>query len=144
MPTPDERHELIARIQRLPAKLREVLENLHNEQLDTPYGPRKWTLRQVAHHLADSHMNAFVRMKLILTEDHPTLKSYDQEAWAETVEAKSLAIGPSLAILEGLHARWCRLMESLSDADWRRGAHHPEMGEVTLDYFLVAFYYFYS
>lgn len=136
MLTPDERREMITRIQRLPAKLREVLENLNNEQLDTPYGPGKWTPRQVAHHLADSHMNAFARMKLILTENHPTLKPYDQEAWAETIEAKSLAIGPSLSILEGLHARWCHLMESLSDADWRRSAKHPEMGEVTLDNFL--------
>ena len=88
------------------------------------------------HHLADSHMNAFIRVKLGLTEDHPTIRPYNQEDWARTAEARDIPIESSLALLKGLHQRWCVLWESLSDADWSRTVMHPEVGEITVEDFL--------
>ena len=136
MTTPSERATRINRIRQLPALAREAVRGLDPSQLDTPYGPGKWTSRQVLHHLADSHMNAFVRMKLILTEDHPTLKPYDQEAWATTADGARSDAEASLAILRGLHARWVDLLSALPEDAWERSAHHPESGEVTLDVLL--------
>jgi uncharacterized damage-inducible protein DinB len=131
-PTPD-RAARIQRIRQLPALAREAVRGLDAAQLDTPYGPGKWTVRQVVHHLADSHLNAFVRTKLILTEDHPTLKPYDQDAWAGTADGARSDVATSLALLHGLHARWADLLAGLPEEAWARGAHHPESGEVTLD-----------
>lgn len=133
MKTADERAARINRIRQLPALAREAVRGLDPAQLDTPYGPGKWTPRQVLHHLADSHMNAFVRMKLILTEDHPTLKPYDQDAWAVTADGARSEADASLAILRGLHARWVDLLNAVPEEGWARSAHHPESGEVTLD-----------
>jgi DinB superfamily len=128
-----ERQDMIAKIQRLPADLEVAVKGLHKRQLDTPYREGGWTVRQVIHHLADSHLNGFVRMKLILTEERPTLKPYDQNAWAETVDVTQTPILSSLAILKGLHARWSALLEGLPEASFQRAAFHPEIGEVTLD-----------
>ncbi|MDH4069359.1 MAG: putative metal-dependent hydrolase [Ignavibacteria bacterium] len=130
--TTAERKGKIARIGKLPSILMEALRGLKDEQLDTPYRKGGWTVRQVVHHLADSHMNAMIRMKLILTEDHPTLKTYDQEKWAELAD-NVLPIEHSMMIVKGLHDRWVALLEQVSEEDWSRSADHPESGEVTLD-----------
>ena len=127
-----ERQQLIDELAGLPARLEEVIAGLSNAQLDTPYREGGWTVRQVVHHLADSHINAFVRAKLMLTEEHPTLKPYQQDRWAELVDVQ-LPVAPSLAILRGLHERWVVLLRSLPEAAWSRTAHHPENGEMTLD-----------
>jgi len=106
---------------------------LSTEQLDTPYRPGGWTVRQVVHHLPDSHLNSYIRFRLALTEKEPTIKPYDQERWAELDDAKTAPIEPSLALLEALHQRWIMLLRSLIPADFARTFNHPEMGIVTLD-----------
>jgi hypothetical protein len=133
MLTSAERQDMMAKIQRLPADLEVAVQGLNERQLDTPYREGGWTVRQVVHHLADSHLNGFVRMKLILTEERPTLKPFDQNSWAQTVDVTQTPILSSLAILKGLHARWGALLESLPEASFQRTAFHPEIGEVTLD-----------
>jgi hypothetical protein len=99
---------------------------LTSPQLDTLY--KNWTIRQIAHHLADSHINAFTRFKLALTEDVPTIKPYNETLWSELADAKSGPVEPSLAILDGIHARWSGLIDQLSSADFKREFHHPELG----------------
>ncbi|HEV2205893.1 MAG TPA: bacillithiol transferase BstA [Candidatus Acidoferrales bacterium] len=131
-PSDSQRRGFIAAIAEAPAKLRQAVAGLNEQQLDTPYRPGGWTVRQVVHHLPDSHMNSFVRFKLALTEDEPTIKAYDEALWAKLADAKS-PIEPSLALLENLHTRWITLLESLSPSDWRRTLRHPEMGVMTLD-----------
>ena len=126
----------IEKIRQLPKLLRDSVKGLDQEQLNTPYGEGKWTILQLVHHLADSHMNGFVRMKLILTEDKPTFKTYEQDAWARTREAQHYPLLSSLHIIEGLHERWCNLLESVSEDAWQRAAIHPESGEVTLEQML--------
>jgi DinB family protein len=133
MLTSVERQHLMGAIQRLPANLEVALKGLNDRQLDTPYREGGWSIRQVVHHLTDSHLNGFVRMKLVLTEEQPTLKPYDQEAWARTADAVQTPILSSLAILKGLHARWSALLESLPESSFQRTAYHPEIGAVTLD-----------
>ena len=133
MLTSAERQDMMAKIQRLPADLEVAVQGLNERQLDTPYREGGWTVRQVVHHLADSHLNGFVRMKLILTEERPTLKPFDQNTWAQTVDVTQTPILSSLAILKGLHARWSALLEGLPEASLQRTAFHPEIGEVTLD-----------
>ncbi len=123
----------IAKIQQLPAQLEAAIAGLNDAQLDTPYRDGGWTVRQVVHHLADSHMNAYIRMRLIATEDRPTLKPYDQDVWARFYDAQSMPVAPSLAILRGLHERWTDFLQRLSAESWSRAGHHPERGEVTLD-----------
>ena len=126
------RQQMIRNIEALPARVEEAVRGLSDAQLDTPYREGGWTVRQVVHHLADSHMNALVRTKLILTEQRPTLKTYDQNAWSGLPDAK-LPVAPSLAILHGLHERWAALLKSLAETDWERTALHPEAGEMTPD-----------
>ncbi|MBI3943242.1 MAG: putative metal-dependent hydrolase [Chloroflexi bacterium] len=133
MHTPVERQQMISQIRQLPATLTAAVASLNSAQLDASSAPGEWTARQIVHHLADSHMNGFIRMKLMLTEEHPPLKPYNQEAWAASPDVTAADIRSSLAILEGLHSRWCALMESLQEVDWRRTAFHPERGVVTLD-----------
>ena len=127
-----ERLKRIARIRALPGILVESVRGLSDDQLDTPYRQGGWTVRQVVHHLADSHLNAVIRMKLILTEDRPVLKAYDQEEWAKLADS-SMPIELSIMIIKGLHDRWVRLLENVADDQWSRSALHPETGEVTLD-----------
>lgn len=112
-------------IRNLPTKLREAVEGLDDTMLDVPYRVGAWCTRQIVHHLADSHMNSFIRFKLALTEDNPTIKPYDQDAWAKGTDAK-LPIEHSLAILDGVHARLANVMENMSAEDYSRTLHHPE------------------
>jgi hypothetical protein len=115
----------------LPEKLRAAVAGLDDRQLDTPYREGGWTVRQVVHHVPDSHANAYVRMKLALTEDWPTIKPYDEAAWANLADSR-LPVDVSLALLEALHARWVTLLESLAEADFQKGYEHPEMGRQNL------------
>lgn len=123
----------IAAIRDLPSQLRAAIAGLTDEQLDTTYRDGGWTLRQVVHHIADSHLHAYIRAKFILTEDHPTLKPYDQDIWAELSDSKSFPIESSLAILDGMHVRLTEIFLNASPEDMKRTAYHPEEGEVTLD-----------
>jgi hypothetical protein len=134
--TEAERAEAINQIAEAPARLREAVKGLAAEQLDTPYRPEGWTVRQVVHHLPDSHLNAYVRFRLALTEDHPTIKTYDQELWAGLVDARTAPTEASLKLLEGLHERWVSLLRSMSAADFARTLNHPEHGTVGLDWML--------
>ena len=127
------RREKIAALRELPGELREALVGLRDDQLDTPYRDGGWTVRQVVHHLADSHMNAYIRARLILTEQDPLLKAYDQDSWAKLRDAAEAPVAPSLAILEGVHDRLVRLFENCTESDWSRSAQHPESGAMTLD-----------
>jgi hypothetical protein len=117
-------------IETFPTKLRKEVENLTNEQLDTPYRPEGWTIRQVVNHCADSHMNSLTRLKLALTEDQPTIKPYYEEKWAELADSKNMPIEPALKMLEGIHQRWTILLRSLNDADFKKKFIHPEHGKV--------------
>lgn len=139
MLSPQQRREYIRQIEKLPQFLEEALKGISEEKLDLPYREGGWTRRQVVHHLADSHLNAFVRMKLILTETHPTLKPYDQEEWAKLPDSTALPIHSSVAIIRGLHERWAALLKSIPDSAWGRTAHHPESGTVSLDQLLEVY-----
>jgi hypothetical protein len=139
MLTRAERTELINRIRQLPAKVEAVVNRLSDEQLDTPYRKDGWTVRQVVHHLADSHMNAFIRVKLLLTEEKPTLKPYDQDKWAMLADTARTPIASSLAILRGVHERWSVLFQNVSDAGWGRSGMHPETGVVTVEGLLSSY-----
>ena len=119
-------------LQTLPVHLREIVEGLSDEQLDTPYRDGGWTVRQVVHHIADSHANAFLRFKLALTEDWPTIKPYDEAAWAELADSKTLPLAASLETIDGIHARWVVLLEAMSVDDFQKGFNHPERGRVNL------------
>ena len=128
-----ERAALIDDIAGLPAALRAAVAGLTGEQLETPYRPGDWTVRQVVHHVADSHMNSYVRFKLAVTETEPTIKPYDEAAWAELDDATGEDIEVSLALLESLHRRWTRFLRSLRDEQLERVFIHPDLGRVTLD-----------
>nr|WP_106779373.1 bacillithiol transferase BstA [Lysinibacillus timonensis] len=121
----------ISEIEDLPAQLRHAVKDLNEEQLNTSYRSGGWTVRQVVHHLGDSHMNAFIRFKLAITEEKPVVKPYDEELWAELTDY-DLPIDSSLALIEGLHIRWTKLLNSLSLADMERIFMHPEIGEVSI------------
>ncbi len=137
--SPELRRERIAQIAALPHVLAAAIDPLSASQLDTEYRPGGWTVRQLVHHLADSHSNASMRFRLALTEDEPTIKTYDQERWAELPDVRSAEPQASLWILEGLHRRWALLLESLDEADFARPLVHPEHGRITLDYLLALY-----
>jgi hypothetical protein len=122
----------IAEIAETPARLREAVRGLTGEQLDTPYRPGGWTVRQVVHHVPDSHLNAYMRYRLALTEDEPMIKSYDEARWAELVDARTAPVAPSLALLEALHERWVALLRGLTPEQWRRRFRHPEREVLSL------------
>jgi uncharacterized damage-inducible protein DinB len=128
-----ERAILIGQIADAPARLASEVAGLSDAQLDTPYRPGGWTVRQVVHHVPDSHMNAYIRMKFAVTEDAPAIKAYDEAKWAELSEAKSGPAEMSLALLEALHRRWVTFLRGLPAADFARAYVHPELGRVTLD-----------
>jgi hypothetical protein len=134
--TAAERSPWIRQIETLPSSLKEAVAGLSDTQLNTPYRAGGWTVRQVVHHLPDSHLNSYTRFRLALTEDSPAIKPYDEAAWAELPDAKSGPIAPSLALLDGLHMRWAALLHSLDDADYARTFKHPELGEIRLDWTL--------
>lgn len=130
----DERTAMIARIRALPDDLAAVVTGWSDAQLDYRPAPKEWCARQIVHHVADSHMNAFIRMKLALTQEQPTIVPYDQEVWAEMVDTASLSIDLSLHIVRGLHVRWVALWESLREDDYQRAYFHPESRKlVTMD-----------
>lgn len=134
--SPKQRTEWIDTIAALPQKLKHAVSHLTEPQLDTSYRPGGWTVRQVVHHLPDSHLNSYIRFRFALTEDNPTIKPYDEAKWAELADAKTGPIAPSLQILEGLHERWTALLRSLDDAAFARTLRHPEWGEMRLDWML--------
>jgi hypothetical protein len=128
------RAEWIETIESLPVALRRAVDGLSDVQLETPYRPEGWTVRQVVHHLADSHFNSFVRFKLGLTEQNPTIKPYEESLWAQTADANREPVASSLVILDGLHARFTSLLRSMTEDDFSRTVHHPGMGRsVTLE-----------
>jgi DinB superfamily len=130
--TPDERNGAIATLAELPELLRNAVDGLDGTQLNTPYRTGGWTVRQVVHHVADSHMNAFIRVRLALTEDWPTIKPYDEAAWA-TLHDSTAPVEWSLELIESLHARWVMLLQSLEEAEWLRGYKHPESGPANVE-----------
>jgi hypothetical protein len=119
-------------IERMPSAFRAVLRGLSDAELDTPYRPGGWTVRQVVHHVPDSHMNAYIRFKLALTEDVPTIKPYAEDRWAELPDTRA-PIELSLDLLEVLHRRWVQLLRALSAPEFEKAYKHPEMGAVPLD-----------
>lgn len=133
MATPAERKTMIDKIRNLPAQLEAAVRGLNEADLTTPYLDGEWAVAQIVHHVADSHMNAYIRHKLIVYEDRPALKPYNQEDWAKSPDANNSSIQDSLTILKGLHARWVTLLDSLKDEDWKRTGIHPEYGETSLD-----------
>ncbi|MEP7217478.1 MAG: YfiT family bacillithiol transferase [Bacteroidota bacterium] len=137
MLTEQERAERIGGIEELPALAEAAVRDLNDIQLDTPYRDGGWNVRQVIHHLADSHMNAIIRMKLLLTEENPTIKPYDQDSWVALADCAGYPVDSSLAILRGLHDRWVALLRSMPESAWSRGGMHPEIGAITMDDLLV-------
>jgi uncharacterized damage-inducible protein DinB len=131
-PTQEQVRESIAQIAEAPARLRAAVEGLSNEQLETPYRPGGWTVRQVVHHLPDSHLHAYIRIRFALTEDQPTIMPYDENLWASLPDARTAPIEISLSLLEALHRRWSLLLGSLAPADLARSFRHPEIGVVTV------------
>lgn len=139
MVTNAHRQEWITRIAEAPALLRDAMRGLSDEQLDTVYRPGGWTLRQVVHHVADSHINAYIRFRWALTEERPLIKAYGQEAWAGLPDARTAPTESSMVILEGVHARWVHLLRSLSDDDFARSVIHPENGPMSMDDLLATY-----
>jgi hypothetical protein len=126
----------IQQIAQAPAALRRALDGLTDVQLDTPYRPGGWTVRQVVHHVPDSHLNAYCRFKLALTEQNPTIRPYDEAAWARVADTARTPPDVSLTILDALHTRWVILLESMTATDFARPLNHPEKGALTLDWML--------
>ncbi len=137
--TAEQRTQAIDFLESLPRLLRVEIESRGDAGLERPYRPGGWTLRRLIHHVADSHHQASSRMRMALTENWPTIKPYDQEAWAQLADASIAPVAPSLAIIDGVHARWALLLRSLQDADWTRGFAHPENGPERLDQVLLRY-----
>lgn len=116
----------------LPEKLCAAVQGMNDAQLDTPYREGGWTVRQLVHHIADSHMNSYIRMRFALTEDWPAIMAYDEAAWAELPDARTAPVELSLSLIEGLHGRWVLLLRSLTEDQWQRGYVHPQNGRQTL------------
>ncbi|HYL92360.1 MAG TPA: putative metal-dependent hydrolase [Alphaproteobacteria bacterium] len=138
-PTPESRAKHIDQIAGLPPRFRQALAGLNKEQLNTPYRDGGWTLKQLAHHVPDSHMNAYIRFKLALTENTPTIKPYDEAAWAKLKDSELAPIEVSLTLLEALHTRWVTLLKSMQPDDFLRKYNHPEMGVQPLDNVLALY-----
>jgi uncharacterized damage-inducible protein DinB len=131
--TPGERAEMIAQIAEVPARMRAAIAGLADAQLDTPYREGGWTVRQVVHHVPDSHLNSYTRFKLALTEEEPTIRPYDEAKWAELSDSRDTPIETSLTMLDALHDRWTILLRAMSEDDFRRTLRHPDMGVLALD-----------
>jgi DinB superfamily len=131
--TEDEKQKFLDEIAHAPANLCAAVKGLSEQQLDTPYRPEGWTVRQVAHHVPDSHLNAYIRFKLALTEEEPTIKPYAEDRWAKLSDTQATPVEVSLTILDSLHDRWVRLLRSLQPEDWKRSFRHPELGLVSLE-----------
>ena len=137
--TPALRQKAIDEIASTPEKMRAAVKGLNDAQLDTPYREGGWTVRQLVHHVPDSHLNAYVRLKLALTENKPTIKPYDQDAWSKLADSKSTPIDVSLALLSSVHDRWDRIWRSLKPEHFARPLIHPESGERTVDWLLFLY-----
>ncbi|MEO8720267.1 MAG: YfiT family bacillithiol transferase [Ginsengibacter sp.] len=120
------KNSLIRDLKMLPSDLEYAIQDLDFEQLQTPYRPGGWSIQQLIHHVADSHMNAYVRFKLGLTEDNPIIKPYNQDAWANLTDSQKLPINISITLLHALHARWCQCLEDMHESQWQRTVYHPE------------------
>ena len=120
-------------IEQTPARLRAAVKGLSDQQLETPYRDGGWTVRQVVHHVPDSHLNSYIRFKLALTEEEPTIRPYFEDRWAELPEAKTAPIELSLSLLQDLHKRWMLMLRALKPAEWKRTFRHPEIGLMTLE-----------
>ena len=131
--TEEQKQKSIGEIAHAPANLRSAVKGLSEQQLDTPYRPDGWTVRQLAHHVSDSHLNAYIRFKLALTEEEPTIKPYAEDRWARLPDTQATPVEVSLAMLDSLHDRWIRLLRSLQPEDWKRSFRHPELGLVSLE-----------
>jgi uncharacterized damage-inducible protein DinB len=132
----DERAAMIDTIDAHPANMRAAVAGLNDEQLDTPYRADGWTVRQVVHHVVDSHLNSYQRFKLALTEERPTVRTYREGEWAELPEAKSAPVEVSLALLEALHVRWVMMLRGMAPSDFEKVLDHPEIGDITADQLL--------
>jgi len=130
--TPALRAAQIETLRSLPERLRAAVSGLNDAQLDTPYREGGWTVRQLVHHIADSHANSYVRFKLALTEDWPTIKPYDEAAWAELADSRRLPVEISLAMTAALHARWVSVLEAMTEEEFEKGFNHPQMGRQNL------------
>jgi len=137
--TPARRQQAIHEIASTPAKMRAAVKGLTEAQLDTPYREGGWTVRQVVHHVPDSHMNALVRLKLALTEDKPNIKPYNEAAWAELADSGKAPVEASQLMLDSIHARWDRLWRSLKTEEFARILVHPDYGERTVDWLLFLY-----
>lgn len=131
--TPSDLQRAIEEIAALPEVLRAAVAGLDDAQLDTPYRPEGWTVRQLVHHVADSHMNSYIRYRLAVTEDEPIIKPYDEAAWAKLADAATAPIALSLDLLDAMHRRWTLLLNSFGPAEWERQFRHPERGAMRLD-----------
>jgi len=136
--------EWLMDIKFLPQHLEMAVTNLDEAQLDTPYRPEGWTVKQLVHHVADSHVNAYVRFKLGLTEDNPTIKPYNEKLWAEMNDSKVVPINVSLTILHAVHQRWVEVLKSIKRQEWERTVVHPEHGKQLTLWFLVGMYAWHS
>ena len=137
--TPEERSSLIDAIEAHPAHMRAAVSGLDDAQLDTPYRDGGWTVRQVVHHVVDSHVNSYIRFKLAVTEDNPRITTYDQDAWSQLPDGRDAPVEGSLAILDTLHARWVSFLRALPDEAFARTLHHPDMGDISVDELLEVY-----
>jgi hypothetical protein len=131
--SPEDRRKFIEQIAETPARLRAAVASLSDEQLETPYRPEGWTVRQVVHHMPDSHFTSYSRYKLALTEDEPAVKAFYEDRWAELADGRSGPVEVSLRLLECLHSRWVALLRSLTESQWKRAFRHSDLGLVRLD-----------
>jgi hypothetical protein len=129
----EERSRLIEKIRILPEQIEGLVSGLSDEELRMHFLPGEWNVAQNVHHLADSHMNSFIRLKLMLTEDEPTLKPYNQDLWAVMVDGDNLDVLDSIRLLQGLHRRWVTLFDNLQESEWSRSGIHPEIGKITVE-----------
>jgi hypothetical protein len=134
-----ERRQYLDELSAAPSRFRQAVDGLTDSQLDTPYRPGGWTVRQVIHHVPDSHMNSYCRFRWALTEDNPPIKGYNEAKWAELHDARTAPVEPSLQLLESLHSRWVVLLSSFSDAEWGRTFHHSDYGSLRLDVTLALY-----
>ena len=137
--TENQRRNCIDELAAAPARLRDAIRGLSAAQLDTPYRPGGWTVRQVVHHLPDSHMNSYMRFKLALTEEVPTVTGYKEDLWAQLTDSRGTPVETSLSLLEAMHQRWVVLLRSLKEDDWKRAFRHSELGPMPLDVTLALY-----
>jgi hypothetical protein len=137
--TEEQKQSCLEEIAKAPANLRATVKGLSEKQFDTPYRPDGLSVRQVVHHVPDSHLNAYVRIKLALTEDEPTIKPYAEDRWARLADTQSTAVEVSLTLLDSLHDRWVRLLRALEPQDWKRTYRHPERGVMDIDQTLALY-----